>query len=430
MLCFPSGYTFSSIHQKYAKQILFLHLFSLVLHCQILTLLEGAVKSDYLSSNFESSRELIGSGDLITDYDADNIPNLEMIAVPPWIPKTTAAVALRIMEFDASICYTLHQNEDFKRERESRNIIVSIMGDMLCYFLGLEICFFTTYSYTVISSLPQTIPVRNTASKNGREYLLHEEDAYDASGKMHNSWGRGRSKGRGRNGIQDGGRSSQRSITESTSKKNDKFGPLSGWKGRQRISGGGHKRGRRTARNRQKSTKKVAKITSVHATRANTNNSYNKMPGSSHHQLEWNEEEQVQVEGNVSSSGRSGFDDDDDDDNDDYNGEATTGYVDHQQIVSNYSRVLGRKPRHLSDDFIYDMSEEDGNDEIEEEEEENGGDGAGDGSEDEGEGEVEAEEEEEEYIDSDEEGNKFIGKEEMPNLNNKGLGFSSSDYSD
>lgn len=124
------------------------------MHCQILTLLEGAVKSDYLSSNFETSRELIGSGDLLTDYGADNIPNLETIAVPPWIPKTTAAVALRLMEFDASICYTLRQNEDFKRERESRNIIVSMMWDMLfilCYFLGLEICFFTTYSYTVIS---------------------------------------------------------------------------------------------------------------------------------------------------------------------------------------------------------------------------------------------------------------------------------------
>lgn len=261
---------------------------------------------------------------------------------------------------------------------------------------------------------------------------------------MHNSWGRGgRSKGRGRNGIQDAGRS-QRSITgsrnestaELTSRKNDKFGPLSGWKGRQRVSGGGHKRGRRTARNRQKPAKKVTKITTVHATRANTNNSYKKMPGSSHYQLEWNEEEPVQVEEeNVSSSGRSGFDDDDNN----YNGEATTGvnYDDHhhhqQQTVNNYSRVLGRKPRHLSDDFIYDMGEEDGNDEIEEEEEENGDDGGGDGSEDDEEGEAEEEEEEdEEYIngDSDEEGNKFSGKEEIPNLNNKGLEFSSSDYSD
>lgn len=375
---------------------------------QILTLLEGAIKSDFLSSNFETSRELIASGDL-SDYAADNVLNLEAIVVPPWIPKTTAAVALRLMEFDASICYTLHRNEDYKRERESRNII--------------------------------TIPVRHTASKNGREdphkEHLHEEDAYDASGNMHNSWGRGRSKGRGRNGIQDGGRSQRsiagsrnESIPESTSRKNDKFGPLSGWKGRQRVSGG-HKRGRRTARNRQKPAKKVAKII-VHATRANAN-SYKKMPGSSH-QVEWNEEEPVQVEeGNVSSSGRSGFDDD--------NGEAATGadYDDHHQVVNNHSRVLSRKPRHLSDDFIYDMGGEDGNDEIFEEEEEddeeddNAGD-SGEGSEDDGEGQAEEVEEEEggeEYIngDSDEEGHKFSGKEEMPNLN-KDLEFSSSDYSD
>lgn len=43
----------------------------------------------------------------------------------PWIPLTTAAVALRLMEFDAAISNMLQQKLESHREKESGHFIVS-----------------------------------------------------------------------------------------------------------------------------------------------------------------------------------------------------------------------------------------------------------------------------------------------------------------
>lgn len=69
---------------------------------QIQTQFEGVIKQDHLSSNYETTAELLGlcasSGKAVKESDHES--------VLPWIPQTTAAVALRLLELDSSIFYT------------------------------------------------------------------------------------------------------------------------------------------------------------------------------------------------------------------------------------------------------------------------------------------------------------------------------------
>ncbi|KAK9286031.1 hypothetical protein L1049_025234 [Liquidambar formosana] len=67
---------------------------------QILTMLERVIKRDYLSSNFETTNELLGSCNLSGSAANDSCCP-DMVPVLPWVPQTTAAVALRLMELDA-----------------------------------------------------------------------------------------------------------------------------------------------------------------------------------------------------------------------------------------------------------------------------------------------------------------------------------------
>ena len=93
---------------------------------QILTLLESNIRRDYLSSDFETTSELLGlsnaSGCAVDDsLVAGSVPVL------PWIPQTTAAVAIRLIELDASISYMLHQKLDSHKEKGVGDFIVSII---------------------------------------------------------------------------------------------------------------------------------------------------------------------------------------------------------------------------------------------------------------------------------------------------------------
>lgn len=72
-------------------------------------MLESAIKRDYLSPTFETTNELLSiSSGFATDISA----SFEALIVLPWIPQTTAAVALRLMEFDSAISYSLHQKAE------------------------------------------------------------------------------------------------------------------------------------------------------------------------------------------------------------------------------------------------------------------------------------------------------------------------------
>ncbi|KAM0938625.1 putative transcription factor & chromatin remodeling DDT family [Dioscorea sansibarensis] len=67
---------------------------------QVLTLLEGAIKRDFLCSSFETTEELLNS-----TPDLPHDPSAAFsgpVPVLPWIPETTAAVALRLLDLDAS----------------------------------------------------------------------------------------------------------------------------------------------------------------------------------------------------------------------------------------------------------------------------------------------------------------------------------------
>ncbi|KAG0458077.1 hypothetical protein HPP92_023234 [Vanilla planifolia] len=74
---------------------------------QLLTLLEGAIKKDYLSSNFETTNELLNSDAVSASFSSVSVSG--SVPVLPWIPDATAAVALRLLELDASISYVPQQ---------------------------------------------------------------------------------------------------------------------------------------------------------------------------------------------------------------------------------------------------------------------------------------------------------------------------------
>eukprot|EP00258_Populus_trichocarpa_P020970 XP_024436989.1 homeobox-DDT domain protein RLT1 isoform X1 [Populus trichocarpa] len=75
---------------------------------QILTVFESAIKRERLSSNFEMTKELLGSSAL-SGSAAHDSASLGLVPVLPWMPKTTAAVALRLFELDASIIYVKNE---------------------------------------------------------------------------------------------------------------------------------------------------------------------------------------------------------------------------------------------------------------------------------------------------------------------------------
>ncbi|XP_027170848.1 homeobox-DDT domain protein RLT2 isoform X1 [Coffea eugenioides] len=343
---------------------------------QILSLLENAVKRDFLVPDYETANELLGFENLKGGM-VDNTPTLEMTAVLPWIPQTTSAVALRLMDLDTSICYTLQQKDDSEKVKGARHII--------------------------------RIPTRNTGATNAAENVRTErpqdagtvpEDTWDGPGAKLNSSRRAhRQVARPQRRVSESRNGSGQGTSAA---KRDKFGPLLGWKGRPNGRGG-RKRGRRTVRSRQNPTKKRTDIASKRASAGA--DIYDKTPSSYQH--EWDEEGttqiQAEVAGNESSSERSGFDDDND------------------LMVEDYSGCFGTKSENLAKGIDYGMGVENGNDELDDDEEDD---------------EEEADERPgeqvvEEYFDSDseEDANISVSGEKMGNLN-KGSEFSSSDYSD
>uniref|UniRef100_A0A5B7A7I4 Homeobox-DDT domain protein RLT1 n=1 Tax=Davidia involucrata TaxID=16924 RepID=A0A5B7A7I4_DAVIN len=89
---------------------------------QILTQFEGFIRRDCLLSNFETTEELLGccplSGrDVCDSANPGSVPQL------PWIPHTTAAVALRLLELDGSISYLPHQKIEPHNDKEAEDFI-------------------------------------------------------------------------------------------------------------------------------------------------------------------------------------------------------------------------------------------------------------------------------------------------------------------
>ncbi|XP_044461599.1 homeobox-DDT domain protein RLT1-like isoform X2 [Mangifera indica] len=83
---------------------------------QVLTLCESGIKRQHLSSNFETTNELLGSS--VLSANAGPVPIL------PWIPKTTAAVALRLLDLDASIMYVKPEKAEPLEYKEVREYVL------------------------------------------------------------------------------------------------------------------------------------------------------------------------------------------------------------------------------------------------------------------------------------------------------------------
>ncbi|KAL7102846.1 hypothetical protein ACP275_08G144100 [Erythranthe tilingii] len=89
---------------------------------QILTEFEGAINREYISVGFETTEELLSSC-VSSRGAAFEFTDLGSVSQLPWIPKTTAAVALRLLELDSSISYTPNQIADSQVEPPPKFIL-------------------------------------------------------------------------------------------------------------------------------------------------------------------------------------------------------------------------------------------------------------------------------------------------------------------
>lgn len=95
---------------------------------QILTQLEGVIKRDYLSADYETAEELMGLCALSRKAACESTYP-ESVPQLPWIPQTTSAVALRLLELDSSISYDSQQ----KTEAELKNKVDCLPKPSLGY---------------------------------------------------------------------------------------------------------------------------------------------------------------------------------------------------------------------------------------------------------------------------------------------------------
>ncbi|KAJ4981059.1 hypothetical protein NE237_031896 [Protea cynaroides] len=203
---------------------------------QLLTLLEGCIKQDCLSSNFETTKELLASctsAVCSVDYFS-SFPG--SIAVLPWVPQTTAAVALRLMEIDSSISYIMHQKVDFQKDKED--------GE----FIKLP------SRYTVVKNIQDVEP----ETTEQVEFLQEDRWIGPASARMSSGRrggrGRGCGRSRGRRMQKGGGSSRSESVKENTGNSEK---TVRGLRRKSRTRGRGRKRGRRTVRSKPRMENRV-----------------------------------------------------------------------------------------------------------------------------------------------------------------------------
>lgn len=88
---------------------------------------ESVIKRDFLKSDFTTTDEHLSScsisGNIIHD-PAD----IGSVLTLPWIPRTSAAVALRLYEVDASIYYIGCEKPEPDQDKEVGEHIVSIFS--------------------------------------------------------------------------------------------------------------------------------------------------------------------------------------------------------------------------------------------------------------------------------------------------------------
>ncbi|OWM78674.1 hypothetical protein CDL15_Pgr002845 [Punica granatum] len=286
---------------------------------QALTLLESAIKRDYLSSKFETTTEVLGLSSPINVFSVNkNVPLL------PWVPKTTAAVALRLMELDSAISYTLNQKAESERDE------------------GVQ-------EHSKLS-LRYALPSQGIAETSYRNDPFGEESWVDSGGLLGSS-SRGRGT-RGRTRARATGLRSQRRTVGSrsvTRKRSEKSGDVVALRGRPRGRGG-RKRGR-SARNRQKAP--------IKATQRDVSPEKVKPAQFSAVDNAWNDDENelLPLEESENSSSSERFDYGEENGQD-------MGYEYDDAMVDNYHGGFGGKSDDLMEGNEFEEEEEDEDEEL------------------------------------------------------------------
>ncbi|XVF02052.1 hypothetical protein REPUB_Repub04eG0143000 [Reevesia pubescens] len=308
---------------------------------QILTLLESSIMRNFLSSKFETTSEVLSPSNLsgcVSDYSS----NLEAVHLLPWIPKTTAAVALRLIEFDAAISYTLNQSVETPRDKGA--------GE-----------FMLPSKFSVVKNHQDDGPMQ---TPNRVEYL--QEVSWVDVGIGFSGSGRGQGRGRGC-GVTRGGRSQRRPTSSRsgsgkriTTTGNGRLGPVLEWKSQLRGRGG-RKRCRRSTRRRRKAAKKMVEIAGE---RENPKEIMGKSSRSSAMNA-WNGDEVTRLEAgtadNASSSERSEYNDE--------NGQATGDEYDYLAVDDYAGGFDGKADEGEGSDYNIDGDEGDEDDVVEDEDE-------------------------------------------------------------
>jgi hypothetical protein len=99
----------------------------------MLTMLEGAIKRDYLSADFEVTTEWLNLSSQDIAHQSSG-PHSASATVLPWVPNTTAAVALRLLDLDSAIAYTNNPKAGSNKEQESRDFTVSLVACGASFF--------------------------------------------------------------------------------------------------------------------------------------------------------------------------------------------------------------------------------------------------------------------------------------------------------
>ncbi|XP_042468588.1 homeobox-DDT domain protein RLT2-like isoform X1 [Zingiber officinale] len=204
---------------------------------QVLTLLERAVKLDFLLSSFETTTEpLISKQETASAISAQS----GLVPVLPWVPYTSAAVALRLLDLDFSISYMLNQKLESRKEKEGHYIKLPS-------------------HYAAVNNMQEVDPM---GTPEQVDYLTEGRWLDSGSGQRgrgrgsRGRGGRGRGRGRGLRGSASSSRANF--MTENLSifdKATRKFTRRGRTRGR-----GGRRRGRRTIRPRQISDGRVSTI--------------------------------------------------------------------------------------------------------------------------------------------------------------------------
>ncbi|XP_047946305.1 homeobox-DDT domain protein RLT2 isoform X1 [Salvia hispanica] len=241
---------------------------------QCLTLLEDNIKREFLSVSYETSSEILSSSKV-----AESSSRPGVVPIPPWMPRTAPAVALRLMDLDTSIYYSHEQKESCQKNDKDG--------------------YFNNFSpmYSTLGCSVDTPSQAGSRLDNGRG------DLRNGRAKR----GRGRPKGPSRT---RGGKLLGKTATNA---QEEPYKQLPGWRGRTRARGRGGKKGRRSIRSRQKPAPRVV------------GNAFNKRgskgiigdddTAEAHEDADWNlAATPVEIEGaeNVSSSEGSEFDNDND----------------------------------------------------------------------------------------------------------------------